>query len=55
MAVATYTHKQPWHIKALCFVPNNHDKFMTCGVEHIKEWSYMSSQIIYQSSYSLET
>lgn len=51
LAMVTYTHKKAWQIKALCFRPNTHDKFITCGAENIKEWQMMSNQLVNVASY----
>jgi len=32
LAVCSYSHKQPWHVKALAFVPHSHDRFVSCGI-----------------------
>lgn len=54
MGVVTYSHKKAWQIKSLCFRPNSHDKFFTCGIENIKEWQMMSSQLVNVMSYQNE-
>lgn len=54
MGVVTYSHKKAWQIKSLCFKPNNHDKFFTCGIENIKEWQMMSAQLVNVMSYQNE-
>ena len=54
MAVVTYTHKQAWQIKNICFRSSSHDKFVTCGIESIKEWQLISNQLINVSSIEQE-
>jgi hypothetical protein len=54
MGMVTYTHKKAWEIKSLCFRPDSHDKFYTCGTENIKEWQMMSGQLVNIMSYQNE-
>lgn len=54
MGVVTYSHKKAWQIKSICFRPNSHDRFFTCGIENIKEWQMMSNQIVNIMSYQNE-
>jgi len=49
LAVCSYIHKRPWHIKALGFIPNSHDKFVTCGIEQTKSWQFQGGQLIYSN------
>ena len=51
LGCASYTHKQAWYIKAMSFWPGCHDKLVTCGVEHIKQWECVSGQLVYSNVY----
>lgn len=51
LAIASYSHKEAWHIKAVHFVPGSQSRFATCGVEDTKLWTLSGNLLVYQEIY----
>lgn len=48
IAVVKFTHRQAWHLKDFAFLPQSHEKFVSCGVDETCFWELNGNQLTYE-------